>query len=289
MGKMDMDERGMNIGDCLLGLYEKALSFSWGWERKLGAVKELGFDFMEFSVDPDHIDRLDWTDGEIAELRDASFRLGVPMHTLALSANREYPMGSKDEKKREAGKALLTKAIGLAGKLGVRVVQVAAYDVYGEESDDETGRLFIESLKECERAAALSGVMLALETMDTPYAGSVERCKRIVDAIGSPWLQIYADTGNIAEAGFDFAKDIMAGMRHIIAVHLKDSKPGAVRRVDYGTGFVDFDYDLRALRQEGFRGFFVTEMWWDDDPAYLGKVKAAGEFLREKIRIADAE
>jgi len=286
---MGKDARVMNISDCPLGLYEKALSFSWDWDRKLGAVKELGFDFMEFSVDPYHIDRLDWADEEIAELRDASFRLGVPLHTLALSANREYPMGSKDDQKRETGKALLAKAIALAGKLGIRIVQVAAYDVYGEESDSETDRLFVEGLKECERAAALSGVMLALETMDTPYAGSVERCKRIVDIIGSPWLQIYADTGNIAEAGFDFAEDVMTGMRHIIAVHLKDSKPGAVRHVDFGTGLVDFGACLGFLKRAGFRGFFVAEMWWDDDPAYLGKVKAASGFLREKIRIADAE
>ena len=125
---MNGDKCFLNIGDCSLGLYEKALSFAWDWDRKLKTVKGLGFDFMEFSVDPDHIDRLDWTEDEIASFRETSVRLGVPVHTLALSANREYPLGSRDDIKRESGKTLLRKAVALAVKLGVRIIQVAAYD-----------------------------------------------------------------------------------------------------------------------------------------------------------------
>ena len=138
----------MYLEDCLLGLYEKALPFSWDWDRKLRTVKALGFDFMEFSIDPAHIDRLDWAEEDIRRFCDVSACTGVPVHTLALSANREYPLGSKDGAVREKGKALLKKAVALAVRLGVRVVQVAAYDVYGQESDAETGRLFIESLRE---------------------------------------------------------------------------------------------------------------------------------------------
>ena len=274
------------VKDCLLGLYEKALPFSWDWEKKLGTIKEMGYDFMEFSVDPAHIARLDWTEEQISMLRDTSVRLDVPLHTMALSANREYPLGSKDTKVREDGKALLKKAVRLAKKLGVRIVQVASYDVFGEEGDDETDRLFLESIKECERTAALGGVMLALETMDTPFAGSVERCKRIVDIIGSPWLQIYADTGNINAGGLDFNEDIQTGAANIVALHLKDSLPGVCRDVDFGTGIVDFDYCLRGLNDIDFRGFFVAEMWWKEDPGFIEKVADACIFLRKKIEEA---
>ncbi|MCL2112006.1 MAG: L-ribulose-5-phosphate 3-epimerase [Clostridiales bacterium] len=273
----------LHLGECPLGLYEKALSFSWDWGRKLETVKELGFDFMEFSVDGEHISRLDMTDDEIRGLRDMSARLGVSMPTLALTANRAYPLGSRDVAVRDMGKSLVKKAIVFAGKLGVRVIQIAAYDVYGEAGDEETDRFFLESLRECERSAALAGVMLALETMDTPYAGSVQRCKRIVDIVGSPWVQIYADTGNIAGGGLDFAKDIQSGASHIVAVHLKDAKPGISRDIDFGTGIVDFDTDMKALREINFRGFLIAEMWWKDDPGYIDKVKAANKFLREKI------
>lgn len=279
----------MNISDCSLGLYEKALTFSWDWEKKLSMVKELGYDFMELSVDADHKDRLDMSDDEIKELRDISWRLGVPLRTIALTANRFFPLGTKDDKKREDGKTLVKKAIVLAQKLGVRIVQIAAYDEYNEVSDEETGRLFIESMRECVKYAGLAGVMLAFETMDTPYAGTVKLCKRLVDMIGSPWLRIYADTGNIAAQGLCFADDINNGASDILAVHLKDATPGISRDIDFGTGIVDFESDLRALRNAGYRGFFIAEMWWQDDPGYLEKVRNANLFLREKMKAADTE
>jgi len=274
------------IDDCLLGLYEKALPFSWDWEKKLSTIKEMGYDFMEFSVDPAHIDRLDWTDEQISILHDISVKYDVPLHTMALSANRGYPLGSKDNTIREEGKAILKKGVLLAQKLGIRIIQIATYDVFGEEGDDETDKLFLESIRECERAAALGGVMLSLETMDTPYAGSVEKCKRIRDIIGSPWLQIYADTGNINAAGLDFFEDIKTGAQNIVAVHLKDAMPGICRDIDHGTGIVDFDYCLKALNHIDFRGFFVAEMWWKEEPGFIDIIKNSNVFLREKIREA---
>jgi predicted hexulose-6-phosphate isomerase len=274
------------IDDCLLGLYEKALPFSLDWERKLSTIKEMGFDFMEFSVDPAHIERLYWTDDQITELRVISLKLDLPFHTMALSANREYTLGSKDKTVRENGKALLKKAVLLSQKLGIRIIQIATYDVFGEEGDDETDLLFIDSIRECERAAALGGVMLALETMDTSYADSVKKCKRIVDIIGSPWLQIYADTGNINTIGLDFNEDIKNGAKNIVAVHLKDSTPGVCRDINFGTGIVDFEYCLRGLNDIDFRGFFIAEMWWKDDPGYTGLVADANMFLRKKIKEA---
>jgi len=277
----------MNIGDCQLGLYEKALTFDWDWEKKLSMVKELGFDFMEFSVDADHKDRLDFTEKEITLIRDTSWRLQVPLNTLALTANRFYPLGSKNDEVREEGKLLVKKAVALAVKLGIRIVQIAAYDVFDEEGDEETDRLFIESMRECEPIAARAGVMLAFETMDSPYAGSVERCKRLVDILGSPWIHIYADTGNIAAIGLDFTKDILTGPSHLIAIHLKDATPGISRDIEFGTGIVDFDADFKALKQINYGGFFIAEMWWQDNPEYLDKVKEASRFLREKIKTAD--
>jgi L-ribulose-5-phosphate 3-epimerase len=165
----------------------------------------------------------------------------------------------------------------------VRIIQIAAYDVFGEESDDETDLLFLDSMRECERTAALGGVMLALETMDTPYAGSVYRCKRIVDIIGSPWLQIYADTGNITASGMDFSEDIKTGASNIVAIHLKDSIPGVYRDIDHGTGIVDFDRCFNGLNSIDFRGFFVAEMWWKEDTGFLDVIANSNVFLRKNI------
>jgi len=276
----------MDIRDCLLGLYEKALPFSLNWDEKLGAAKELSYDCTELSIDPDHTDRLDWSDADVAVLRGKCLNYGIPFHTMALSANRVWPLGMKDDKGREFGKTLLKKAVVLSQKLGIRVLQIATYDVYEEEGDAETDRLFLDSMRECVRAAARNGVMLALETMDKPYANGVKSCKRIVDEIASPWLRIYADTGNIASAGYDFETDIRGDVSNIVAFHLKDSRPGVVRRVDYGTGIVVFDEVFAALNKHAYSGLFVAEMWGDGDPLYMEKARDACLFLRSKIEEA---
>lgn len=54
-----------------IGLYEKALPSGWSWQERLDAVKELGFDFLEISIDEseERLARLDWTNEQIAELK----------------------------------------------------------------------------------------------------------------------------------------------------------------------------------------------------------------------------
>ena len=54
------------LGNHLLGLYEKALPPELTWEERLRAVKELGFDYLEISIDEkdERLARLDWTQTE---------------------------------------------------------------------------------------------------------------------------------------------------------------------------------------------------------------------------------
>ena len=63
------------LGNHLLGLYEKALPPELGWEERLRAVKELGFDYLEISIDEtdERLSRLDWTKEERRELTRVLF------------------------------------------------------------------------------------------------------------------------------------------------------------------------------------------------------------------------
>ena len=50
------------LGKHLLGLYEKALPASMDWMERLSAAKELGYDYVEISIDEtdERLARLDW-------------------------------------------------------------------------------------------------------------------------------------------------------------------------------------------------------------------------------------
>ncbi|MCT3339341.1 TIM barrel protein, partial [Lacticaseibacillus paracasei] len=102
-----------------LGIYEKALPKTDSWQQRLQQAHDLGFNFLELSIDEsdERLARLDWTKAQRAEVRDASWQTGVRLHTLMLSGHRRYPLGSADPAIREKSLEMLYKAIDLAGDL----------------------------------------------------------------------------------------------------------------------------------------------------------------------------
>lgn len=281
------------LQDIKLGIYEKAIPLQLSWEEKMQAAKAAGYDFIEFCVDglEPRIRRLDWGNAEINEVRRAIERQGVPLLTMALTANRYYPLG--DILRREAGIELVKKGIRLALPLGIRAIQLAPYDVNtaldGRQGSDETMALFKDSLRRLLPCAAENGVMLSLEVVDdVRYCTSVKAVRALIEEFDSPYLQIYTDTGNVASLNADPAPDIPNGGTHLIASHIKDAVLGCCRKVEYGRGIVDFDACLRAFKEMDFHGFFVCEMWCDEDEAFLPYLKVANDFVRSRIRAVDA-
>ncbi len=67
---------------------------------------------------------------------------------MCLSAHRRFPLGSEDDTVRAQGLEIMRKAIRFAQDVGIRVIQLAGYDVYYQEANDETRRRFRDGLKE---------------------------------------------------------------------------------------------------------------------------------------------
>lgn len=132
-----------------LGLYEKAMPKELNWKEKLETAKAAGYDFVEISIDEtdEKLARLDWSKEERRELVDLMYQIGVPIRTMCLSGHRKYPIGSSDPEICARGMEIMEKAIQLADDLGIRIIQLAGYDVYYEESTSETVQRFGENLK----------------------------------------------------------------------------------------------------------------------------------------------
>jgi predicted hexulose-6-phosphate isomerase len=270
-----------------LGLYEKAICFKLDWEAKLELARSSGFSFLELNVDAaaDRLPRL-YDGASASAIRRAAGSAGVPVETMALTANRGYPLGSEDAAVREKGLDIVRRGIAFAHDAGIRLVHIAGYDEIGEKCNLKTESLFFKSIDACVREAAAAGVMLAIETMDSPFMASVERIMAVVRMADSPYLQCYADVGNITASGLDPVRELHLGGRHIVGVHLKDTKPGIYRDIPFGEGTVDFDLCLEALNSIGYNGFFVAEMWCYDDEEFHNYLPGAGAFLLEKLKAA---
>ena len=110
-----------------LGIYEKALPRGLSWEQTFDLVHELGYNFLEFSVDEsdERLARLDWTEHDRARFRDAMWHTHSRINTMMLSGHRRFPLGSKDPEVREKALDMMRKAIDLAVDLGIRNIQLA--------------------------------------------------------------------------------------------------------------------------------------------------------------------
>lgn len=159
----------------LFGLYEKALPAYLTWEERLSFAKYAGYDFVEMSIDEtdERLARVFDMGAEKSDIVKAVLKTGIPLLTMCLSGNRRYPIGSKDDDTRTKGIDIIKGAIKLAVDVGIRVVQLAGYDEYYNQSDETTKLYFENSLMKCVDYAERYGVMLAIETMDTQLCGSI--------------------------------------------------------------------------------------------------------------------
>lgn len=272
-----------------VGLYEKALPASWSWDQRLAAAAAAGYDFVEISIDEsfERLDRLCWPAAARADLRRSIAATGVPILSMCLSGHRKYPLGSRSPEVRAQASDIMRRAIEFSADIGVRIVQVAGYDVFYEESDDDTVAHFLDGLHQAAELASQAGVMLALENVDTPLTESMARCMEIVRQVDSLWFQIYPDMANSAAAGYDPVADLTACDGHLVALHVKDGLPGVIRRVPFGSGIVPFERVFRALAAMGYCGPLVVEMWADPDsgdPA--ATVRSARQFVADLVTMA---
>lgn len=274
-----------------LGLYEKSMPNDLTLREKLVTVKECGFDFLELSIDETDakLARLDWTEEELTQVCAAQRETGVYIRSICLSGHRKYPLGHPEQAVQKKSLEIMEKAVALAGRLGVRMIQLAGYDVYYETGSGETRRNFEMNLRRSVDMAAREGVILAFETMETPFMNTVEKAMFWVNKMNSPYLQVYPDAGNITNAakaeGRSPLDDLETGRGHIVAVHLKETVPGVFREVPYGTGHVDFVAIAQKSLALGVRRF-LAEFWYVGQENWKQDITDNAAFLRDKIRQA---
>lgn len=254
-----------------IGLYEKAMPGNLSWTEKILAAKKAGYDFIEISIDEtdEKLKRLDMSKEERMGLVSLMQTLEMPIRTMCLSGHRKYPLGSNDPEIRQRSMEIMEKALQLADDLGVRIIQLAGYDVYYEQGNDETRKYFLNNLKKASEMAAAKGILMGFETMETEFMNTVQKAMSYVKQIDSAYLNVYPDLGNITNAAVTYGNtvnsDLETGRGKLVAMHLKETVPGKFREIPFGTGHVDFENGIKKAWELGVRRF-VTEFWYTGNP-----------------------
>ncbi|MEM8858467.1 MAG: L-ribulose-5-phosphate 3-epimerase [Chloroflexota bacterium] len=248
------------------GLYEKALPEAWSWDHKLSEAGEIGFDFLEISIDhtPQRFSRLDWSGAQKAELRSAIAQSGVMIFNIVLSAHRTWPFGSDSLLTRQKAAEIARKAIDLAVSIGIRTIQIAGYFVFDEPHTPKSRDYFVAGLSKAADYAAQAGVMLGLENMDGEDVLSLETALELVQELNNPWFKLYPDVGNLAANQLDPCHQLRLAAGQLVGMHLKETKIDVYRRVPFGQGVVPFKDVARTLNEINYQGPLTLEMWSDN-------------------------
>ncbi|MBF7025607.1 L-ribulose-5-phosphate 3-epimerase [Staphylococcus kloosii] len=276
-----------------LGIYEKAMPVSLSIPEKLKYAKQLGFNFIEMSIDESdqRLARLTWSKDNIHKINETQLYEDIYVQSICLSGHRRYPLGSSDENIRNKALEIMFQAIDLAQKIGVRVIQLAGYDVYYETKTQLTAQNFKESLNVALDYAAKKQVILALEIMDDTFLNSISKYIELKQAVNNhPYLKVYPDVGNLsAWPQNNVPNELAKGINDTVAIHLKDTLPvtvdfkGKFKDVPFGEGEVDFVEVFQTLQRLKYNGPFLIEMWSENltDPKEV--ILNAKTFIEEAI------
>lgn len=276
-----------------LGIYEKALISNDlqthdDWRRYFSQVPQAGFSFVDLSIDesPARGERLNWDAAICRMVRDAAEAEGTTIGGVCLSIHRRLGPGSADPAMREHAWEAMARGLRVCHDLGVGLVQIAGYYCYYEEPHPDAEHWYGQMLADAIPMASRLGVIMGIENVDGTDVTSIRKAMSFVDQINSPWLQVYPDLGNIAEQGCDPESELAAGRGHMVAMHAKDVRRGEPRRVDMGTGIVDWDTSFALLKAQSWTGRLMIEMWNDDAPDSNEKSIRARRFIAAKAQAA---
>ena len=239
------------------------------YAERFAIGKEAGFEAIEIGTIA--------AEAEAAEIKEASDKTGLKIHSVMNSDHWRFPLSSSDPevvKKCVAGMETSIRNAKLWGADAVLLVP-AVVDARTSYRDAWTRsqRIIREQLLPVARDAK---VIIAVEEVWNKFLLSPLEFARYVDDFESPWVKAYFDVGNVVFYGFpqDWIRTL--GSR-IVRVHIKDflldRGKGTFAWKNIGEGEIDWPEVRRALNEIGYSGYVTTEIQ-GGDLAYLKDVSS---------------
>lgn len=259
----------------LISMLPRKLSY----QERFAMAREAGFEAIEMRT----ITRED----EAAEIRDASQKTGLRIHSVMNSDHWDLPLSSSDPdvvRKSVQGMETSLKNAALWGADAVLLVP-AVVDAHTSYKDAWTRSQRVIREQLIPRAAETK-VVIAVEEVWNKFLLSPLEFAQYVDQFESPWVRAYFDVGNVVLFGFpqDWIRTL--GPR-IMKVHVKDfaldRRSGRFSWHNLGEGDIDWPEVRKALGEVNYAGYVTTEIA-GGDLAYLKDVSArldkifAGEY-----------
>ena len=224
-----------------------ACDWSIGRGGQLSALelaKQIGLDGVQVSFGRPGDDYDLRSEDVRRQYEQAAEKHAVEIASLAMGVLNDIPYASDKDAER-----WVEECVEVMPKLQQKIVLLA---FFGNGDIKDKPKLQTEVIRRLRRVAPQAekaGVVLGLETWL-----SADEHLRILDAVGSSAVQVYYDTANMEQQGYDIYKEIrQLGCERICQFHCKEN--GFL----LGEGRVDFPRVKEAMDDIGYSGWLVIE------------------------------
>jgi len=215
---------------------------------------KMGYDGIEVSL-------LGIGPNEAAALRGAAERAGVSLTCSTGLGVSEDPT-SADPAVRAAAREKLHRAIRITAELGspsLAGVVAAPWGVFDPPRKLERARYAAETLGQMQPALEEMDVTLGIEAInrfETDLTCTAREAVAIADASGADNVGVLLDTFHMNIEEKDPSAAIRASGHRLAHFHVSDCDRGVP-----GSARYDFSADAEALRDIGYRGWIIAEMF----------------------------
>ena len=166
----------------------------------------------------------------------------------------------------------MRRAAEVARRLGAPYIRIFSFFLRPGADPAAHRDEVLERMRALTAVAEEAGVVLLHENEKEIYGDVPERCLDLVTSIGSPALRLAWDPANFVQVGVEPFSEGYALLRpHLEYIQIKDARAADGEVVVAGAGDGEVVTTVRALREDGFDGFFSLE-------PHLANTNALGGF-----------
>lgn len=259
-------------------------------------AKELGFTQLQYNFSTSHGEEMPeyFYPGELDAIARASWTHGIEI----LALNGTFNMIDPDLDRRMSYIRRFERIAQACQALDCRIITLCTgsrssrsmWSYHPDNAADDAWLDLIDTTRKIIPIAEQYNLFLGVETEASNVVFTIDRTRRYLDEIGSPWLKVIMDCANLFPAGTAKVENVRSTIQEafnqlgkdLILAHGKDvCASDSVQFTSPGQGIIDYDFYFDLLKQVGYtRGLILHGI--HDEQAF----EPAIAFTREKLTLA---
>jgi L-ribulose-5-phosphate 3-epimerase len=227
-------------------------------------ARDAGFEQVECPTMPD--------EHEAEEVKKASEKTGLRIHSVMNMAHWKYPLSSSDPAVVAQSVKGMETSLRNAHFWGAETVLLVPAVVNAETRYRDAWTRSQHEIRKLIPMAQQLNVIIGVEEVWNKFLLSPLEFTRYIDDFNSPWVRAYFDVGNVVFYGYpqDWIRTL--GKR-IVKLHIKDFKfeNDVTKWTPLREGAINWPEIYRALSEIGYTGSATVELE-RGDAAYLREV-----------------